>query len=85
LLLAATLGLRIEGGNQGFSLWPFLNCSTFLSVTFSQKTQISEEDVKLSSREINGFIASKCFMTPGTAKICQELQARKILECKTAL
>jgi hypothetical protein len=31
-------------------------------MTFSQKTRISEEDVKLASREMNGFIASKWFM-----------------------
>jgi hypothetical protein len=47
-------------------------------MTFSHKTQISE-DVKLESREMNGFIASKCFMAPETGKIFQELQAGKIL------
>jgi hypothetical protein len=42
-------------------------------MTFSQKTCISEEDVKLESREINGFIASKYFMAQENAKIFQEL------------
>jgi hypothetical protein len=48
-------------------------------MTFSQKTRISEKDVKVASVEMNGFIASKCFIAPETAKICQELQAGKIL------
>jgi hypothetical protein len=29
---------------------------------------MSEEEVKFASREINGFIASKCFMAQGTAR-----------------
>jgi hypothetical protein len=45
----------------------------------SQKTWISEEDVKLESRGMNGFITSKCFMAQENAKTCQELQAGKIL------
>jgi hypothetical protein len=48
-------------------------------MTFSQKTQIPEEDIKLESKEINGFIVSKCFMAQETVKICQELQAGEIL------
>jgi hypothetical protein len=35
------------------------------------------EDVKVSRREINGFIDSKCFMAQGTVKICQVLQGGK--------
>jgi hypothetical protein len=48
-------------------------------MTFRQKTRISGEDVKLESREMNCFIASKRFMAQENAKICQELQAGKIL------
>jgi hypothetical protein len=36
---------------------------------------MSEEDVKLATRGLNGFIASKCFMTLKTVKVCQQLQA----------
>jgi hypothetical protein len=49
-----------------------LNFSTFSSLTFSQRAQISE-DVKLASRELNGFIASKGFMAPDTIKIYKVL------------
>jgi hypothetical protein len=41
---------------------------------FSQKIRKSvgcNKDVKLASREPNGFIASSCFMAPETAKMCQ--------------
>jgi hypothetical protein len=53
---------------------------TFLS--FSQKTQISEEcnkDVKLASREPHDFIASKCCMAPENVKILEVRQAGMIL------
>jgi hypothetical protein len=40
---------------------------------------MSEEDVKLDSREMNGFIASKCIVAQENVKMCQELQAGKIL------
>jgi hypothetical protein len=33
----------------------------------------------LASRELNAFIASKCFMAPETVKIYQVLQEGKIL------
>jgi hypothetical protein len=51
----------------------------FPSVTLSQKTQISEEDVKLASRDMNGFIALKCLIARETAKICQVLLAGESL------
>jgi hypothetical protein len=35
-------------------------------LTFSQKTWISEEDMKLASRKLSGFNAFKCFMAPET-------------------
>jgi hypothetical protein len=38
-------------------------------VTFSQKAPISEKDVKLASRDLNGFTASKCFMAPQTGNM----------------
>jgi hypothetical protein len=47
-------------------------------MTFSQKTPLSEA-VKHENRKIDGFIASKGFMAPETAQICQELQAGMIL------
>jgi hypothetical protein len=40
---------------------------------------MSEEEVNISRREINGFIVSKRFMAQGTAKISQVLRAGKIL------
>jgi hypothetical protein len=40
---------------------------------------MSEEDAKVARIEIYGFIASKCFMAQETTKICQVLQAGKIL------
>jgi hypothetical protein len=40
---------------------------------------MSEEDVKVARREIDDFIVSKCFMAQGTVKVCQVLQAGKIL------
>jgi hypothetical protein len=33
--------------------------------------------VKLASRDLNGFIASKCYMAPETVKICQLITNRK--------
>jgi hypothetical protein len=42
----------------------FLELQYFPSLTLSQKIQISAEDVKLASRELNEFIVSKCFMAP---------------------
>jgi hypothetical protein len=48
-------------------------------MSFTQKIQKCEEcnkDVKTASREPNDFIASNCFMAPGTAKICQVLTSR---------
>jgi hypothetical protein len=48
-------------------------------MTFSQKTQIPEEDIKLESREINGFIVSKCFMAQETAKMSRVTSRRDII------
>jgi hypothetical protein len=48
-------------------------------MTFSQKTRLSEEHVKVATCQLNGFIASKCSMAQGTVKICRVLQAGKIL------
>jgi hypothetical protein len=48
-------------------------------MTFRQKTRMSEEDAKVARIEIYDFIASKCFVSQGTVKICQVLQAGKIL------
>jgi hypothetical protein len=47
-------------------------------MTFNQKTGMPEEDVKVASCQLNGFIASKCFIPQGIAKICQVFQAGKI-------
>jgi hypothetical protein len=47
-------------------------------MAFIQKTQMPEEDMKVASREIDGFNAPICFMAQGTAKICQMVQAGKI-------
>jgi hypothetical protein len=55
-----------------------LNSRAFILLSFSQKIKKYEEcnsNVKIASRRPNDFIASVCFMTPGTAKICQVLQA----------
>jgi hypothetical protein len=55
-----------------------VNSHAFILLSFSQKIRKSEErnkDVKFSSKEQNDLIASICYMTPGTAKICQLLQA----------
>jgi hypothetical protein len=54
-------------------------------VTFTQKTQISEEDVKLASGKLSGFIPSKWLMGPEIAKICQTLKAGEIVQYRTAL
>jgi hypothetical protein len=51
---------------------------------YDLQAKYSNEDVKVTRREINGFIAPKYFMAQGTAKICQVLQAGKILKCRTA-
>jgi hypothetical protein len=44
-----------------------------------QKFGISEEGVKLESREINGFISSKCFMTPEAAKMSRVTSRKDII------
>jgi hypothetical protein len=35
--------------------------------------------MKFANREVNGVIASKCLMAPDGAKLCQLLEAGKIL------
>jgi hypothetical protein len=59
-----------------------LNSHAFIYLSFSQKIQKSvgcNKDLKLASREPNGFIAPSCFMAPENIKICQILQAGMIL------
>jgi hypothetical protein len=66
----------------------FLNGHVFTFLSFSQKTEISEDckkNVKLTSKEPNDFIAFNCFMARENAKIFQVLQARIILQCRTTM
>jgi hypothetical protein len=59
-----------------------LDSHAFIFLSFSQKIRKAEErnkDVKLANREPSDFIASNCFMAPGTAKICKVLEAEMIL------
>jgi hypothetical protein len=70
-----SIGRRGVSRKQRIFALAFLELRYFPSEIFSQKTQISEKVVKLASRELNVFIAAKCFMATKTAKICQMLQA----------
>jgi hypothetical protein len=72
------VNLRGVGGTKNFP-YSLFGIVVLSSLTFSQKTWISEEDMKLASRKLSGFNAFKCFMAPETVKICQVLQAGKIL------
>jgi hypothetical protein len=65
--------LRGVGEQRVFTL------ASFSSLTFGQKSPVSEGHVTLASRELKGFIASKYFMATETAKLCQVLQAGKSL------
>jgi hypothetical protein len=59
-----------------------LNSLALIFLSFSQKIRKSvgsNKDVKLASREPNGFIAFSCFMAPERAKMYQILQAGMIL------
>jgi hypothetical protein len=59
-----------------------LNSHAFIFLSFSQKIRKSvgcNKDLKLATREANGFIASSCFMAPENTKIYQILQAGMIL------
>jgi hypothetical protein len=69
-----SLGGRGTSREQRIFAVAVLVLQYFPSLTFSLKTQISEKAVKLASRELNGFIVSKCFMAPDSVKICQVLQ-----------
>jgi hypothetical protein len=57
--------------NETKTLYSSLNCNAFTFLSFSQRPQISEEcnkDVKLASREPNGFIVSSWFMAPAGSR-----------------
>jgi hypothetical protein len=59
-----------------------LNSHAFIFLSFNQKIRKSvgcNKDVKLASREPNGFIASSHFMAQDMAKMYQILQAGMIL------
>jgi hypothetical protein len=59
-----------------------LNSHAFICLSFSQNIRKSagcNKDLKLASKEPNGFIASSYFMAPENTKICEILEAGMIL------
>jgi hypothetical protein len=68
---------RSTWGRQGTKNFP-PTVFQIAVLTFSQKTWKSEEGVTFASRELNGFLASKCLLAWETANTCHVLWTNSV-------